>query len=336
MVTAVASRLAVSPSWRMGESSVMRALVVHQPGGPEAMRLQQLPAPQPGPHQVVIAVEAVGVNPVDAANRADPSWAGVRPPYVVGYEVAGRIHAVADGVGWTRGDPVWGLLPVRGSRWGTYAELVAVDAALVGPRPPGLSAVEAASLPLAGTTAVQLLDRLDPKPGEWMLVHGAAGGVGSLFVQLARVRGARVIASASAQRQALLRELGTEVFLDRHAGQVAERACRAIGQELDMVADLVGYGTLAASLPMVREAGRAGSIVELAGDLEPAVDRNITLHGVLVRPSRAVLEVLAAAVTDGSLRPVVDQVLDLADAAVAHRRVESRRGQGKVVLRVAR
>jgi NADPH2:quinone reductase len=313
----------------------MRALVVHQPGGPEAMRLQQLPAPQPGPDQVVIAVEAVGVNPVDAENRADPNWAGVRPPYVVGYEVAGRIHAAGDGAGWRHGELVWGLLPVRGTRWGTYAELVALDAELVARQPPSLSAVQAASLPLAGATAVQLLDRLDPKPGEWVLVHGAAGGVGSLFVQLARARGARVVASASAQREPLLRQLGAEVFLDRHAGQVALRARHAIGQELDMVADLVGYGTLAATLPMVREGGRAGSIVELAGDLEPAVDRNITLHGVLVRPSRAVLGVLAAAVADGVLRPVVDQVLDLADAAAAHRRVESRHGQGKVVLRVA-
>jgi NADPH:quinone reductase len=314
----------------------MRALVVQRPGGPEVMRLRQLPAPRPGPGQVVVAVEAVGVNPVDAGNRADSSWAGLSPPYVVGYELAGRIHAVGDGAaGWTPGDPVWGLLPVRGTRWGTYAELVAVDAALVGPRPPGLSAVEAASLPLAGATAVQLLDRLDPSPGEWLLVHGAAGGVGSLLVQLARARGARVVASASGQRQALLGELGAEVFLDRHAGPVAERACRAIGQELDMVADLVGSGTLAASLPVVREGGRAGSIVELAGDLEPALDRNLTLHGVLVRPSRAVLEALAAAVADGALRPVVDQVLDLADAAAAHRRVESGRGQGKVVLRVA-
>jgi NADPH:quinone reductase-like Zn-dependent oxidoreductase len=91
---------------------------------------------------------------------------------------------------------------------------------------------------------------------------------------------------------------------------VAERACRAIGQELDMVADLVGHGTLVDSLPVVREGGRAGSIVELAGDLELAVDRNITLHGVLMRPSRQVLGVLAAAVASGSLRPVVDQVLD--------------------------
>ena len=301
------------------------------------MRLRELPAPLPGPGQVVVAVEAVGVNPVDAGNRADPSWARISPPYVVGYEVAGRIHAVGDGgAGWRSGDPVWGLLPVRGTRWGTYAELVALDAALVGPRPPSLSAVQAAALPLAGATAVQLLDRLDPKPGEWVLVHGAAGGVGSLLVQLARARGARVVASASARREPLLRELGVEVFLDRHAGPVAERACRAIGQELDMVADLVGDGTLAASLPVVREGGRAGSIVEVAGDLEPAVDRNLTLHGVLVRPSRAVLGVLAAAVADGALRPVVDQVLDLADAAVAHRRVESRHGQGKVVLRVAR
>jgi NADPH2:quinone reductase len=314
----------------------MHALVVEQPGGPEAMHLRQLPAPRPGPGQVVVAVEAVGVNPVDAGNRADPSWAGVQPPYVVGYELAGRIHAAGEGgAGWRRGDPVWGLLPVRGTRWGTYAELVALDEALVGPRPPSLSAVEAASIPLAGATAVQLLDRLNPRPGEWLLVHGAAGGVGSLLVQLARARGARVVASASAPRQALLRDLGAEVFIDRHAGEVAQRARRAVGQELDVVADLVGNGLLAASLPVLREGGRAGSIVELAGDLEPAVDRSLTLHGVLVRPSRQVLEVLAAAVADGSLRPVVDQVLDWADAAAAHRRVESRRGQGKVVLRVA-
>jgi NADPH:quinone reductase-like Zn-dependent oxidoreductase len=313
----------------------MRALVVHRPGGPEVMRLQQLQAPRAGPGQVVVAVEAAGVNPVDAGNRADPGWAGLRPPYVVGYELAGRIRAVGDGAGWEPGEPVWALLPVRGTRWGTYAELVAVDAALVGRRPTGLGAVEAASLPLAGATAVQLLDRLDPRPGEWVLVHGAAGGVGSLLVQLARARGARVVASASAPREPLLRELGAEVFLDRHAGDVAERARRAVGRELDMVADLVGQGTLAASLPVVREGGRAGSIVELAGDLEPALDRNLTLHGLLVRPSRQVLDVLAAAVADGSLQPVIDQVLDLADAAEAHRRVESRRGQGKVVLRVA-
>jgi NADPH:quinone reductase len=313
----------------------MRALVVERPGGPEALRPRELPDPRPGPGQVVVAVEAAGVNPVDAGNRADPSWAGLTPPYVVGYELAGTVAAGGDGVAVAPGQPVWGLLPVRGTRWGAYAELVALDATLVGPRPAGLGAVEAAALPLAGGTALQLLDRLDPRPGEWILVHGAAGGVGSLLVQLARARGARVAGSASAARRALLGRLGVEVFLDRHAGDVAERARRAVGRELDMVADLVGQGTLAASLPVLREGGRAGSIVELAGDLELALDRNITLHGLLLRPGRAVLEALAGAVTAGRLGPVVDRVLDLADAADAHRRVETRRGQGKVVLEVA-
>jgi NADPH:quinone reductase len=312
----------------------MRALVVERPGGPEELRLRELPAPRPGPGQVVVAVEAAGVNPVDAGNRADPTWAGLDPPYVVGYELAGTVESAGDGAGWQAGAPVWGLLPVRGTRWGTYAELVALDAALVGPRPASLSAVEAASIPLAGATALQLLGRLDPRPGEWILVHGAAGGVGSLFVQLARARGARVAASASGRREPLLAGLGVEVFLDRHRGDVAQRARRAVGQELDMVADLVGQGTLAASLPVVREGGRAGSIVELAGDLELAVDRNITLHGVLVRPSREVLDALAAAVETGRVRPVVDQLLELADGRAAHERVETGRGQGKVVLRV--
>ena len=312
----------------------MRALVVERPGGPEALLERELTAPLPGPGQVVVAVVAAGVNPVDAGNRADPAWAGLRPPYVVGYELAGTVEAGGDGAGWRRGQAVWGLLPVRGTRWGTYAERVALDASLVGPRPEGLSAVEAASLPLAGATALQLLDRLDPRPGEWVLVHGAAGGVGSLFVQLARARDARVVASASAPREALLDRLGAEVFLDRHAGDVAGRARQAVGRDLDLVADLVGHGTLAASLPVLREGGRAGSIVELASDLELAVDRNIALHGVLMRPGRAVLDALAAEVDAGRLRPVVDQVLDLADAATAHRRVETGRGQGKVVLRV--
>jgi NADPH:quinone reductase len=312
----------------------MRALVVERPGGPEALRARELPAPLPGPGHVVVAVEAAGVNPVDAGNRADPAWAGLRPPFVVGYELAGTVEATGDGTGWRPGQLVWGLLPVRGTRWGTYAERVALDASLIGPRPEGLSAVEAAALSLAGATALQLLDRLAPRPGEWVLVHGAAGGVGSLFVQLARARGARVAASASVRREALLERLGAEVFLDRLAGDVAGRARQAIGQDLDMVADLVGHRTLAASLPVLREGGRAGSIVELAGDLEPVIDRNITLRGVLMRPGRAVLDALAAEVGAGRLRPVVDQVLDLEDAATAHRRVETGRGQGKVVLRV--
>ena len=124
-------------------------------------------------------VGAAGVNPVDASNRSDPSWAGIEAPYVVGYEFAGWIDEVGLGVEqFVRGDAVWGVCPVRGTRWGAYADYVEVDAGWVGPRPAELDVVEAAAIPLAGSTALQLLDRLALRAGEAVLVHGASGACG--------------------------------------------------------------------------------------------------------------------------------------------------------------
>lgn len=300
------------------------------------MQLRELPSRPVGATEVRVAVEAAGVNPVDAGNRADPAWAGVQAPYVVGYEFAGRVAEVgssADGL--AVGAAVWGFLPVRGTRWGAYAEEVVADARLVALRPPGLKPAEAAVLPLAGTTALQLLDRLAPTPDEWILVHGAAGGVGHLLVQLIHSRGARVAALASAPRHALLRELGVAVVVDRHQPGALETAREQAGADFPLVADLVGDGRLAASLDVMAEGGRAGSIVELAGDLEEAIDRNITLHGVLARAGRESLDALAGFVEAGRLWPVLDAVLALDDAARAHARIETGSGQGKLALAVA-
>src|SRR3954447_7445381 len=311
----------------MNEDADMRAVVIHRPGPAESMRVERIPRPRAGTGELLVAVDAVGVNPVDASNRDDPEWAGIDAPYVVGYEFAGSVAKT--------GQPVWGLLPVRGTRWGAYAEFVAVDESLVRERPPTLTAAEAAALPMAGTTSLQVLDRLAVEPGGWLLVHGAAGGVGSAFVQLARARGLRIAGSASPQREAFLRDLGVEVVLDRHSDDVAARAVAAIGGELAAVVDIVGNGLLNSSLGAVAVGGSAASIVELAGDLEAAVDRNITLHGVLVEPRGTDLDRLSDAVARGELRPIVDQVLDLDDAIAAHQRVETGRGQGKVVLQVS-
>jgi len=305
------------------------------------MPLRELASRPLGAAQARVAVEAAGVNPVDAGNRADPSWAGVEAPYVVGYEFAGLVtelgSAVAggDGDALAVGDAVWGLLPVRGTRWGAYSEEVVLDAGLLARRPPGLAPTEAAALALAGTTALQLLDRLAPVAGEWILVHGAAGGVGHLLVQLAHARGARVAACAGEARHALLRELGVEVVVDRHRADAIETAREQVGTDFPIVADLVGGGTLASSLEVMAEQGRAGSIVGLGGDLEEAVDRNITLHGLLVRPSRAALDALGALTEAGRVRVVLDEVLALADAGRAHERVATRSGQGKLALAVA-
>src|SRR5436190_13012999 len=150
------------------------------------IELATLPRDALADNAVRVAVAAAGVNPVDAGNRADGTWAGLDASYVVGYEFAGLVLAVGRAVSDLEpGDDVWGLLPVRGTRWGAYAEEVVADAAFVARRPPTLSALEAAALPLAGGTALQIVERLDPQAGERMLVHGAGGSVGHLRVQLA-------------------------------------------------------------------------------------------------------------------------------------------------------
>jgi NADPH2:quinone reductase len=315
---------------------VGRAVVIERSGGPEVLELKRLPSRPLGRSQVRVAVEAAGVNLVDAENRADPTWAGLETPYVVGYEFAGRVEELGELVDdLDVGEEVWGLLPVRGTRWGAYADEVVADAWFVAPRPASLVAAEAAALPLAGVTAMQLLDRLDPAPGEWILVHGAAGGVGHLFIQLADARGALVAAPASAARHELLHQLGVRVVVDRNEHGAIEAAREEAGTDFAMVADLVGHGTLTASLEVIAEGGRAGSIVELAGDLEEAVDRNVTLHGVLLRPGRDVLSTLGELADAGTVRPVLDEVLELEQAQHAHRRVETGSGQGKVVLTIA-
>lgn len=314
----------------------MRALLVHEPGEADCLQLGEIPAPRARPGHVVVRVEAAGVNPVDASNRADPTWAAIEPPYVVGYELAGVVDSLGEGVSAVAvGDRVWGLLPVRGTRWGAYAELVELRADWVSRRPAALAAVEAAAIPLAGSTALQLLDRLGLGEGDSLLVHGAAGGVGSLLVQLAAMQGIRVAGSASRARRELLDALGVEVILDREDARLLTVATDRLGGPLDAVADLVGQGLLARSLPDIREGGQSASIVELTGDYEEAVDRNITLHGVLVRPSSGTLHRLAAAVDAGALRPVVDEMVEPDAIAAAHRRLETGHGQGKLVLRIA-
>jgi NADPH:quinone reductase len=311
----------------------VRAVIVERPGGIEHLRVGEMPAPDVAAGEVRIRIEAAGVNPVDASNRAAPEWAGLEAPFVVGYEFAGRVKEVGDGVSdLSAGDAVWGLLPVRGTRWGAYADEVVCDARLVAVRPAELEPVEAAAMPLAGVTAMQLLDRLGPVAGEWMLVHGAAGGVGHLLCQLARVRGVRVAAPAGSNRHSLLRQLGVEVVVDRHRPDAMREARDLAGSDFPLVADLAGYGCLAASMEVAAEGARLGSIVELAVDLDEVIDRNMTLIGVLMRPGREALDALAEQVSTHGVRPLIDERLSLEDAAKAHERVETGSGQGKVVL----
>jgi NADPH:quinone reductase-like Zn-dependent oxidoreductase len=215
---------------------------------------------------------------------------------------------------------------VQGTRWGALAEYVVVPAGLVAPRPPGLDAVTAAALPLAGCTALQVLERMRLPEGSWVLVHGAAGGVGHLFVQLAARRGLRVAAASRPTERARLEALGVERWLDREDADPAA----ALGHEVDAVVDLVG-GQLEGSLPRVRVGGHAATVVDLSGDLDLAIDRNLDLHGVLLRTGRDRLDALAAEVATG-VRPTVVATYPLEQVADAHRRLEAGGVGGRLVV----
>ena len=314
----------------------MRAVVYERFGGPEVLELRHWPRPEPKDNEVLVAVHAAGVNPVDAQNRTDGAWAGLEPPVIPGYDFSGVVEGVGEeAAGWTAGDQVFGALPVRVTRSGSYADYVAAPAETIAPKPERLSHVEAAAAPVAACTAHEALRRLRLEPGEWLLVNGAGGGVGTFAVQIAARSGARVLAVASARHHRLLRELGVEACIDYTRERVDAAARPITGGEVDAVADFVGAEALSRGLSLLRERGRAVGIVDIGGDLEALIDRNQELHGVLFDPSDpGPLRAIAADLEVGRLRSVVSDVLPLERAAEAHRRLEAGHVQGKLVLEV--
>jgi NADPH2:quinone reductase len=313
----------------------MRAVVAKRFGGPEVMEVEQIPIPAPEKGEVLVAIHAAGTNPVDASNRSDGDWAGLSPPIIPGSDASGVIETTGEGVtDLAAGDEVFYMSDFLGNPTGTYAEYQVVDVGAVAKKPGGLSHIEAAAVPLAAGTAYEVIRRLDVQKGERLLIHGAAGGVGTYAVEMAAARGARVIAAASLPRHSKLMEMGAAVCLDYRTKDVPSAARDAAGAEIDAVADFVGGDLISRSLEVMRPYGRAASIATVEGDLELLIDRNITLHGVLVRPDRARLEKLREMLDAGIIHALIDEVLPLEEAARAHARLETGHGQGKVVLRV--
>ncbi|HEX9049288.1 MAG TPA: zinc-binding dehydrogenase [Anaeromyxobacter sp.] len=316
----------------------MRAMVIPRFGGPDVFELRDVPAPKPAAGELLVRIAASGTNPVDAKLRASGSWAGLAPPVVLGYDASGVVEEVGPGVtGFSRGDEVYYTPEIFGNALGTYAELNAVRAAIVARKPASLSHEEAAAMPLAAGTAYEaVVRRLALRPGETILVHGGAGGVGVFAVQLARACGARVIATAGPSNQGTLRALGADVCVDYRAQDPAEVALRETGGEgVDAVFSTVGGDTVLKSLAATRPFGRLATILGVAGDLTPLYTRNLTLHGVFLAREGARLRELARLVDQGKLRPIVDAVLPLEQVGEAHRRLDSGHGRGKIVLRVA-
>lgn len=314
----------------------MQAIVFETYGEPDVLQVHAVALPEPGPGQVRVAVYGAGTNPVDTGSRRGSAWSGVRAPAIPGCDASGVIDAVGPGVTqFAPGDEVYYMVDVLNNQRGTYAQYHVVDAAIIARKPHALSHVEAAAIPLAAGTAYEtIVHRLALTQGEWVLIYGAAGGVGTFAVQFAVAQGAHVIAVARAHHHPLLQELGAVACLDYTTQDVLVEAEARAGRKLDAVADFVGGETLARSLGSVRPYGRVASIVGLQGDLDLLLDLNLTLHGILVHPDQKRLETFNELVSAGMLRPIIDQLLPLEEAAQAHRRLETGHGQGKIVLKV--
>ena len=217
----------------------MKAVVVHRSGGPNELRLEKVEDPEPAAGEVRIAVAAAGTNPVDASNRADGSWAGIRYPFIPGYDVAGMIDAVGAGVSGVRiGDNVMAMTSFpRGA--GGYAEFVVTAADLVATIRRDVDMVAAAALPLAAGTALDVLDRLALDRGNTLLVLGASGGVGQFLLQLAGEQGLRTIAVGGRSSHERMREDGAEACIDYTTADVEQRTVELAGGRVDAIADLV-------------------------------------------------------------------------------------------------
>ncbi|MDP9863775.1 MULTISPECIES: NADP-dependent oxidoreductase [Streptosporangium] len=308
----------------------MRAVTQSAFGGPSVLQLAEVDRPVPDHGQVLIKVEAAGVNPVDGAVRSGVYPLLGTPPFSLGWDVAGVIEATGPGVSaFAPGDEVLGLLAFPGAG-NAYADYVLASPNEIIHRPAGLTAQEAGGLPLAGLTAWQALVGIARVgEGRRVLVHAAAGGVGHLAVQIAKAHGAHVVGTARAAKHAFLRGLGADTLIDYATEDFATAT-----EPVDVVFDLVGgeYGERSAA------ALKPGGLLvgALGGNLgitpERAAERGVRLTVVNVRPSAADLTRLAALVESGRLRVHVDQVLPLAEVAKAHELLSARRTTGKIVL----
>lgn len=310
----------------------MRAIAYDSFGGPEVLRIQELPDPEVGPDYLLIRTAAAGVNPVDTKARGG-HLAGAFPhhfPIVPGWDVSGTVEATGPAAdGFVVGDRVVAYARKDAIAAGTYGELVAVHLRHVAKAPTRVDLPTAAGLPLVGLTAVQSLARLELAEGETLVVLNASGGVGSLAVQLAAAMGVTVIGVNSARNDSYVRDLGAEATIDYTAGPLPEQLRRLRPDGVDAVVDYVGGDGLAAA-PQLLRSGAEGRFCSI-------VDPGVLEQGgryTFVRPDPEQLADLVARVDGGTLRLPVEDVLPLEKAAEAHERSESNRTRGKLVLTV--
>jgi len=312
------------------EKTIMKAIRIHQYGGPEVLAQVEMQRPAPGANEVLIKVKAAAVNPVDWKIRAGnlKDFLPLTLPATLGSDVSGTVEEVGPGAArFKRGDEVYASLGLEG---GGYAEYAVAKETIVAEKPGTLDHVQAASVPVAGLTAWQtLFEVAQLRAGQKVLIHAAAGGVGNFAVQFAKAKGAYVIGTASSKNQAFLGELGVDKAVDYQKTRFED-----VVHDADVVLDTIGGDTQERSFKVLKKGGILVSIVQ------PPSQELATKYGVRAvfyggHPSSSNLTEIARLIDAGKVKTVVETVLPLAEARRAHELSQSGHARGKIVLKPA-
>ena len=309
----------------------MLAVRIHEFGGRDVLRVEQAPRPNPGTGEMLVRVHAAGVNPVDwKVRQSGGRMLNVKLPFTLGYDVSGVVEEMGEGVSHFKvGDEVFAYLSL--SRGGGYAEYAIVEFDEAAPKPKNVSHVEAAGVPLAALTAWQaLFDTADLKEGQTALIHAGAGGVGVFAVQLAKWKGARVIATASKNNHEFLKQLGADEVIDYRSQNFAD-----VVKDVDVVLDSVGGQTTTDSFKVLKKGGMLVSIVGQPSR-KLADEAGVRAGAILVKTNGRQLAQIAKLIEEGTVKPVIGHEFPLKDVAKAHEQSETGHTRGKIVLRVVK
>ncbi|MGO7908277.1 zinc-dependent alcohol dehydrogenase family protein [Rhizobium leguminosarum] len=318
----------------------MKAMTLNSFGGPESFELSEVPKPVPHAGQVLVRVHATSINPLDYQVRRGDYRDLVPLPAITGHDVSGVVEAVGPGVTmFSPGDEVW-YTPQIFDGPGSYAEYHVANENIVGRKPSSLSHLEAASLSLVGGTAWEaLVARAALRVGESILIHGGAGGVGHVAIQVAKAIGAKVFTTVREDNFEFARSVGADVVIDYKKEDYISAVMRETGgRGVDVVFDTLGGDTLSRSPDVLAQLGRVVTIVDIAQpqNLIEAWGKNASFHFVFTRQNRGKLDELSTLVEHGQLRPHVGAVYSLADIPIAHARLETPNNgvRGKIAIAV--
>ena len=330
LVALASSPILLPNTTAQSATPTMKAVVIHEYGGPDVLKYEDIPRPEPKDDQLLIRVIAAGVNPVDGMIRSGMfDREGSRAfPIILGGDVAGVVEKVGSKVTKLKaGDPMFAYVSLDNS--GGYAQYALVPEREAAPKPKSLTYGEAAAVPIVAMTAWQaLVDTAKLSAGQTVLIHGGSGGVGSFAIQIAKARGAKVIATASTANQDFLKQLGADLAID-----YTKQKFEDVAKDVDVVLDSIGGDTLARSYGVVKTGGIIVSLVARPKESE-LQKHSIRGAALNVEPNSAELAEIGKLIDDRKIKVIVSQTFPLSEAMKAQQQVATGHTRGKIVLTI--